>query len=199
MITSFQLAGSDPLELEDELNELAVLIRQELEPESRARLMNRAGDLCEAQGHRERALLYYDAAIDLYLSAGRFAASASICSKLVHLSPEVVRARCTLAWLAIARGLDDEASRLIRDYADAAMRLERPTVAQRQLRAMAAETDSVLVHESIGRALVRLGDTAGAEHVVALTRRGGGSPRVQGAPEDRERAIIARLTGAWSG
>lgn len=200
MITPAYLTGAAHAGLEDELNELAARIRQEIQPEQRARLMNRAGDLCEEQGLRERALLYYDAAIDLYLSAGRFAASAAICGKLVRLSPEVVRARCTLAWLAVARGLDDEAARLIRDYADAALRLERPTVAQRQLRAMAEETDSRMVHENIARALLRLGDTVTAEHVLARSRLpDGGSPRVHGTPEDRERAIIARLTSAWSG
>jgi tetratricopeptide (TPR) repeat protein len=194
-------AGKRPSEmtLEEALHELSRRMQWNLSSEQRARLMNMAGDLCMEAGQRERALLYFDACIDLYLAAGRFAASAAICEKLVRLNPEVVRARCTLAWLAVARGLDDEAQRRIEEYGEAAMRLERPTVAQRQLRAMADEVDNEGVLEAIAHALLKLGDALSADRVFGLTHAGSArSRRLYGSPAERDRAIIARLTSAWS-
>lgn len=92
--------------LEQTLRELAEQARVELPAAERARIMNRAGDLCFHAGQQDRALLYYDAAIDLFIEAAEFAASAAICEKLIRLNPRIIRAHCTLAWLAIARGLD---------------------------------------------------------------------------------------------
>jgi tetratricopeptide (TPR) repeat protein len=185
--------------LEDALHELSQRMRWNLSPEQRGRLMNMAGDLCIEAGQRERALLYFDACIDLYLTAGRFAASAAICEKLVRLNPEVVRARCTLAWLAIARGLDDEAQRRVEEYGEAALRLERPSIAQRQLRAMADEVDSEPVLEAIAEALLKLGDAVSADRVFGLTHlTSARTRRLYGNPAERDRAIIARLTNAWS-
>src|SRR5688572_8249458 len=65
-------------------------------PTERARILNLAGDLCFDAGQRERALVYYDQAIDIYLALGMYASVAAVCQKLVRLSPNVVRARCTL-------------------------------------------------------------------------------------------------------
>jgi tetratricopeptide (TPR) repeat protein len=194
-VIAVQVPQSEAVPLEVALRELSERLRDDLSPEQRARLMNIAGDLCFEAGQRERALLYFDACIDLYLAASRFAASAAICEKLVRLNPEVVRARCTLAWLAIARGLDDEALRRVEEYGEAALRLERPTVAQRQLRAMAEEVNSEEVLEAIAHALLKLGDSVSADRVFGMThdpisqRR-----RKYMSPEDRDRAIICRLT-----
>jgi tetratricopeptide (TPR) repeat protein len=194
-VIALQTPHPDMVPLDVALQELSERMRDDLSPEQRARLMNIAGDLCFDAGQRERALLYYDACIDLYLSASRFAASAAICEKLVRLNPEVVRARCTLAWLAIARGLDDEARRRVEEYGEAALRLERPTVAQRQLRAMAEEVDAEEVLEAIAHALLKLGDAVSADRVFGMTH----DPLAQRrrryvTPEDRDRAIICRLT-----
>ena len=189
--------STDP-SLEDSLQDLATQMRGEMAPEQRARLMNMAGDLCYEAGQRERGLLYFDAAIDLYLAAGRFAASAAICDKLVHANPQIVRARCTLAWLAIARGLDDEALRRVEEYGEAALRLERPTVAQRQLRAMAEETDNESVLEGIAHALLKLGDSVSADRIFGFTHNPSlQRRRTHASPEERDRAIITRLTSAW--
>lgn len=192
------VSPSDIPSLEASLQELATQMREEMAPEQRARLMNIAGDLCYEAGQRERGLLYFDAAIDLYLAAGRFAASAAICDKLVHANPQIVRARCTLAWLAIARGLDDEAVRRVEEYGEAALRLERPTVAQRQLRAMAEETDSEGVLEGIAHALLKLGDSVSADRIFGFTHNPAAQKRrAHASPEERDRAIITRLTSAW--
>jgi tetratricopeptide (TPR) repeat protein len=193
--TRFQTADEV---LEASLRELTKRMREDVTPEQRARLMNQAGDMCDEAGQRERALLWFDASIDLYLSLGRFAASASICEKLVRLNPQIIRARCTLAWLAIARGLDDQARRLVEEYGVASLRLERPTVAQRQLRAMAEETDSEMVLEAIGQALLKLGDAVSADRVFAMVETTSTRKRVEYQnSEERDRAIIARLTTAW--
>jgi tetratricopeptide (TPR) repeat protein len=185
--------------LEEALRKLALQTRDELDPEQRARLMNAAGDTCYEHGERERALLYFDAAIDLYISAGRFAAAAAICDKLCRLNPRIVRARCTLAWLAIARGLDDQAVRRIEEYGDAALRQERPTVAQRELRGMAEETDSATVLEAIAHALLKLGDAVAADRAFGKAQAPDRSRSRHTSAEERNRAIIYRLTHAWSG
>jgi tetratricopeptide (TPR) repeat protein len=193
--TGSATAPTRPPTLEESLQELTERMRGDLTPEQRARLMSIAGDLCFEAGYRERALLYYDACIDLYLSAGRFAASAAICDKLIRISPEVIRARCTLAWLAIARGLDDEARRRVEEYGEASLRLERPTVAQRQLRAMAEEVESEDVLEAIAHALLKLGDAVSADRVFGLIHSPAARPRRRYATsEERDRAIICRLT-----
>lgn len=191
---ALRMPQSEAVPLEVALSDLSDQLREDLSPEQRARLMNIAGDLCFEAGQRERALLYFDACIDLYLSASRFAASAAICEKLVRLNPEVVRARCTLAWLAIARGLDDEARRRIEEYGEAALRLERPRVAQRQLHAMAEEVDNEEVLEAIAHALLKLGDAVSADRVFGMTHDPASQRRRKyGSPEERDRAIICRL------
>jgi predicted Zn-dependent protease len=184
--------------LEDALQELSRRMQWNLSPEQRARLMNMAGDLCHEAGQRERALLYFDAGIDLYLTARRFAAAATVCEKMVGLNPEVIRARCTLAWLAIARGLDDEAQRRVEDYGDAALRLERPTIAQQQLRSMAEETDCEQVLEAVAHALLKLGDAITADRVFGMTHSlSSRARRLYGSPREREDAIVVRLLAAW--
>ena len=70
-----------------------------LYPDERARIFNLAGDLCFDAGTRERSLAYYGRAIDVHLDAEQHDAAVAVCCKIVRLTPEVVRARCTLAWL----------------------------------------------------------------------------------------------------
>lgn len=186
--------------LEESLQALATQAREHLAPEQRARLMNNAGDLCYEAGQYERALLYFDAAIDLYIAAARFAAAAAICEKLLRLNPRIIRAHCTLAWLAIARGLDDDATRRVEEYGEAALRLERPAVAHRQLRAMAEEVDSEGVLEAIAHALLKLGDSVSADRIFGFAMASvSRKPREYASPDERSRAIVARLTHAWGG
>jgi hypothetical protein len=186
--------------LEESLQELAAQAREQLAPEQRARLMNNAGDLCYEAGQYDRALLYFDAAIDFYIAAARFAASAAICEKLLRLRPRIIRAHCTLAWLAIARGLDDEAAQRIEEYGEAALRLERPAVAHRQLRAMAEVVDSEGILEAIAHALLKLGDAVSADRIFGFAMASvSRKPREYASPDERSRAIVARLTHAWGG
>src|SRR5690606_15405658 len=136
-------------------------------PTERARILNLAGDLCFDAGQRERALWYYDQAIDIYLALGMYASVAAVCQKLVRLSPNIVRARCTLAWMAIARGQSREARQRIADYAAAAMPQEDHRLARGHLRMMAEVADSPDVLEAVAEALQMLGDQRGAERAFA--------------------------------
>jgi tetratricopeptide (TPR) repeat protein len=138
---------------------------QALLPDERARIINLAGDLCFDAGARERALGYYDIAIDTYLSVGLYAAAVAVCQKIVRLTPEVIRARCTLAWLAIARGMLNEARDRIHEYADAAARMQDSRLAWGHLRMMAEVCESQEVLQSVADALLQLGDVRGADGV----------------------------------
>ena len=82
-------------------------------PDQKARILNLAGDLCFDAGEREQALGFYGRSIDLHIAHKQYNAAVAICQKIVRLTPEVVRARCTLAWMAVARGLIEEAQEYI--------------------------------------------------------------------------------------
>jgi tetratricopeptide (TPR) repeat protein len=155
---------------------------QALLPDERARIINLAGDLCFDAGARERALEYYDRAIDTYLSVGLYASAVAVCQKIVRLTPEVIRARCTLAWLAIARGMLSEARDRIHDYADAAGRLNDSRLAWGHLRMMAEVCESQEVLESVADALLQLGDVRGADRVYGAAY--GGELATRKLPED---------------
>jgi tetratricopeptide (TPR) repeat protein len=163
-------------------------------PTERARILNLAGDLCFDANQRERALIYYDQAIDIYLALGMYASVAAVCQKLVRLSPNVVRARCTLAWMAIARGQAREARERIADYASAAMPQTDHSLARGHLRMMAEVADSADVLQSVGDALSLLGDPRGAER--AYSAASGATPMVRKLPSEPERrweVVIDRM------
>ena len=105
-------------------------------PDERARIFNLAGDMCFDAGARERALGYYGRAIDVLLEANQIEAAVSVCRKIVRLTPEVVRARCTLAWMALGQGLIQEARQRIADYARSASNAGQAQAASRHLRWM---------------------------------------------------------------
>ena len=132
-------------------------------PDERARIFNLAGDLC-FDGHlRERALSYFGRSIDVYLAAEQPEAAVAVCRKIVRLTPEVVRARCTLAWISLGRGLIEEAKQRIADYAAAASSAGQEVQAAKHLRLMADVSENVEVLETLAEALMALGDGAGAD------------------------------------
>jgi len=152
--------------------------------EERGRILSLAGDLCFDAGQRQRALHYFDRAIDTFLSAGQYGAGVAICQKVVRLTPAVIRARCTLAWMAIARGMLAEASDRIREYAEAATHLEDARLAWGHLRMMAEVCEDQSVQETLAEALTRLGDDRGAELVHDAARTG--KLRYRRLPEDAD-------------
>ena len=106
-------------------------------PAYRGQYLSRAGDLCAEEGYMDRALDFWGAAIDGYLEAARPDAAAAACRKVIHHVPHVVRARRTLALLAIGHGHVPEALRQVEDYVEAARRAGRGDLAVKQLRLMA--------------------------------------------------------------
>jgi tetratricopeptide (TPR) repeat protein len=163
-------------------------------PTERARILNLAGDLCFDAGQRERALVYYDQAIDIYLALGMYASVAAVCQKLVRLSPSVVRARCTLAWMAIARGQAREARERIAEYASAALPQEDHRLARGHLRMMTEVVDTAEVLEAVGDALRILGDARGAERAYAAAMGADMDTRkLPDEPERRWEVVIDRM------
>lgn len=163
-------------------------------PDERARILNLAGDMCFDAGQRERALHFYDRSIDTYLNAGLYAAGVAVCQKVVRLTPEVIRARCTLAWMAIARGMLEEARERIRDYAEAARRLSDARIAWGHLRMMAEVCESHEVLETLAEALMQLGDVRGADRVYGAAL--GGELRQRKLPEqadERWKVVMERI------
>src|SRR5262245_6727183 len=106
-------AGISQASLNAMLRSMEQRAKQAEYPDQRARILNLAGELCFDAGERERALGFYGRAIDIHVAHNEYSAAVAICQKIVRLTPEVVRARCTLAWMAIARGLIQEAQNRI--------------------------------------------------------------------------------------
>ncbi|HUH12341.1 MAG TPA: hypothetical protein VMK65_04495, partial [Longimicrobiales bacterium] len=132
----------------------------------------------------------------VYLGAGLYDPALAICRKIVQLTPEVVRARCTLAWLALSRGLFQEARERVADYGHAAARAGRGRLARGHLRMMAEVAESEEVLEAVAEALLELGDVKGADRVDGLVY--GHVTRDPSRPEDpgeRWRLVVSRLTG----
>lgn len=123
-----------------------------------AQFFNRAGDLCVEAQDRDRALAYYGRAIDAYLRAGRYNASGAVCRKLLRISPGSVRARCTLAWLSIGKGLLGDAQWEVDEYVDAAVAAGQADLAARQLRMMADATYDPELRALLADHLHKLGD-----------------------------------------
>ncbi|MEX0907075.1 MAG: hypothetical protein WD054_02000 [Gemmatimonadota bacterium] len=163
-------------------------------PTERARILNLAGDLCFDAGQRERALIYYDQAIDIYLALGMYASVAAVCQKLVRLSPNVVRARCTLAWMAIARGQEREARERIADYASAAMPQPDQRLARGHLRMMAEVADTPEVLQAVADGLQMLGDERGAQRAqAAATGSDLASRKLPEEPDRRWEVVLDRM------
>ncbi|MEX2281233.1 MAG: hypothetical protein WEE89_01970 [Gemmatimonadota bacterium] len=132
-------------------------------PDERARIFNLAGDLCFDAGARERALIYYGRAIDVLVAADQIDGAVGVCRKIVRLTPEVVRARCTLAWMALGQGVIQEARQRIADYARAAASAGQEQAASRHLRRMTDIAANQEILESLAEALLEIGDDVGAD------------------------------------
>jgi tetratricopeptide (TPR) repeat protein len=188
-------AGVPPLE--------SVLANMELRalkvdfPDERARIFNLAGDLCFDSGSRERALSFYGRAIDVHLAAEQADAAVSVCRKIVRLTPEVVRARCTLAWISLGRGLMLEAKERIADYASAASAAGQEETAARHLRLMTDVSDHQEVLESLADALMQLGDDVGADRAfgAAFGHPAAGSGPLPQEPQQRWATVLRLIRG----
>lgn len=131
-----------------------------------AQFYNRAGDLCVEAQARSRALGYYGRAIDAYLRAGRYNAAGAVCRKLLRISPNSVRSRCTLAWLSIGKGLFSDAQWEVDEYVQAALDAGQADLARKQIRMMAEATYNPELRALLAGHLHKLGDSDTAERVM---------------------------------
>ncbi|HEX7089335.1 MAG TPA: tetratricopeptide repeat protein [Longimicrobiales bacterium] len=151
-----------PASLATELEELEKQA-QHASPGYDAQLYNRAADLCLAAGDRAGALKYLGRAIDVYLDTGRFNAAAVLCQKVLRISPDAVRARSTLTWLALGQGDEEGAKQALASYVLAAQRAGQEVLALKQLHMMAEATPSASLREAIAYWLIELGDQEGGD------------------------------------
>jgi len=183
--------------LEDVLANMELRALRVSYPDERARIFNLAGDLCFDAGSRERSLSYYGRAIDVYIAAQQLEAAVNMCRKIVRLTPEVVRARCTLAWMALGRGLIQEARLRIAEYADAASAAGKEGAAAHHLRLMTEVAENQEVLESLAEALLQVGDDAGANRAygAALGRVSNRRLHLPESPEERWTVVLELLGG----
>ena len=154
-----------------------------------AQFFNRAGDLCVEAKDRSRALSYYGRAIDAYLRAGRYNAAGAVCRKLLRLSPGAVRARCTLAWLSIGKGLLSDAQWEVEEYVETAVSAGEANLARKQIRMMAEATYDAELRALLADHLHKLGDPEGAEAVLD-------PERLERSPAEEPGALWSRVLRA---
>lgn len=176
------------------LRSMEARARQTEYPDQRARILNLAGDLCFDAGERERALDYYGRAIDLHITHHEYSAAVAICQKIVRLTPEVVRARCTLAWMAIARGMIQEAQTRINDYKQAAETAGQARLARAHLLMMAEVIDDRDLLVTIAESLIELGDAENADRVYGAAFGCSYEHRMSGDADERWRTVLRRIT-----
>jgi predicted Zn-dependent protease len=185
-------SGNPESGLDDQLKSLEQQAEVAL-PGFDAQFYNRAGDLCVEAQDRQRALSYYGRAIDAYLRAGRYNAAGAVCRKLLRVSPGSIRARSTLAWLSIGKGLLSDAQWEVDEYVEAAVAAGRADLARAHLRMMADATYNPELRTLLAEHLRKLGDTANAEAIMAA------DPVPEAAREEAEalwsRVLRAALMG----
>jgi tetratricopeptide (TPR) repeat protein len=126
----------------------------------------RAAQIAGNMDRHEHALALYGRAIDGYIEAGRSRAAEALCRKVVADYPSVVRARRTLALLALGRGDFQDAEKLMARYAEVARENGDLDVLRVSLRTMAAVGEAGPVLDQAARELRAMGDDRGAELVL---------------------------------
>ncbi len=139
----------------------------ETEPGSRewARGLHRMADLQIAAGAREEGLQFYGQSIDAHMELGEFDAATAICRKVLRLAPKVVRARCTLAWLSLGKGLLEMAREHLEEYVRAAREADRSAMAAQHLRLMAQYVTDPAFRGFLAEKLRELDDDEGARRI----------------------------------
>lgn len=160
-------SGSTAGKLDKELAALEEQVR-DASPGYETQFLNRAGNLCVDAGESARALGYFGRAIDAYLESGRFSAAEVLCNKVLQISPNAVRARCTLAWLALGKGVPAAARSQINEYVAAAERAGQDALAAKQLYMMAEATTDEVLRDEIANHLLRFEATEKADAIFGL-------------------------------
>lgn len=163
-------------------------------PRTRAILLKRAGDLCASMGESKRALAWYGRAVDQYLELRDTAAAGLICRMILYVHPDAVRARCTLCWIDIAAGRQEQAAARIWEYAEAARNAGQEQIAAQQLGWMFDAVGEGPLRERIVFALLRLGE---GERAGTLSQRH--DPAAATVPGDRATVWAQLMEGTASG
>lgn len=161
----FRPARPAPRDVDAELTELEAKA-EEASPAYRGQAHNRAGDVAASAGDVSRALRYWGQAIDEYLEVARPEAAAAICRKVIRQAPGVVRARRTLALLAIGQGYLTEALEQVEAYVAAAVAADQEELAVKQLRLMGEATWSTRFRRRVAELLAELGDADASAYVA---------------------------------
>ncbi|MGH7445919.1 MAG: hypothetical protein ACRELT_00065 [Longimicrobiales bacterium] len=191
-----------PVDVERRVEGLQVEALQCMIPGEAATPLNQAGDLLLRSGDAAAALALYGQAVDSLVEADRFEAAMGLCNKIIRTVPHVVRARCTLAWLAIGAGFTGELPTRVGDYISAAEACGRETFAQRHVRHMASIVDVHDVRITLGEYLLYLGDDRAADQLFGevYSERNTGKQRSVGQDERwrgvRQAALMNLRKGA---
>jgi hypothetical protein len=179
-----------PVDLQRRIEGLQVEALQCMIPGEAAGPLNQAGDLLMRSGDPAGALELYGQAVDSLVEADRYEAAMGLCNKIIRTVPHVVRARCTLAWLAIGAGFTGELSGRVGEYVTAAESCGREMLAQRHVRLMADVIDVHDVRIMLGEYLLYLGDDRAANMLFGevYSERNTGQQRSI-AQEDRWRGV----------
>jgi hypothetical protein len=185
--------GDSSAALDRELDSLETQI-QSASPGYETQYLIRAGNLCAEADQPARALVYFGRAIDAYLESGRFQAAEVLCRKVLQIVPGAVRARCTIAWIAIGKGYLEEPVEAIADYVAAARQAGNEKLAAKQLLMMAEASTDPEVRDAIAQHLLELGEEAESDRIfgAVLAERNGLRP----APERDEARIWSKLLRA---
>lgn len=174
--------GDDGDRLEKELASLEEQVRTAT-PGYETQFLNRAGNLCVDAGQSARALQYYGRAIDAYLESGRFSAAEVLCRKVHQIAPKAVRVRCTLAWLALGKGVYENTRVEIDGYVAAAQASGQEQLATKQLLMMAEAASDLRLRDAIAQHLLEFGATDEADHVFGLVFEERNTSRPPAAPD----------------
>lgn len=176
----------------EQLDDLERRAEQAHGPGGAATYLNQAGDLCLGVGRLADALAYYGKAIDTHVQADRFDAAGAVCQKVLRTSPEVIRARCTLAWLALGSGREADARKHAQDYLRLVEFAGRDMVALPQVRRMATIAESEDLRYFLGEVLLDLGDESAADHVFGQIFRERNALERPAVVDPEERWSVAR-------
>ena len=137
-------------------------------PASRAagRYYTRLGNLCMQTGERTRALTLYGRGIDAYLAAGELERASDLCRKVIAIAPEVIRARCTLAFVSLGRGEMEAFEQELHEYVTVARQAGKEEFATARIRMVASITRGPDVQMLLARVLLELGDVRGSAHIL---------------------------------
>ena len=135
--------------------------------------LNKAGDFALRDGDRGRALDYYGRAINAFLEDEQREAARGVANKLIRVHPEAVRTLCTLLWLDLGARHMATALMHLRDYIEAAIRIEMQPVAGAQLFEMARLAPQEEFLEAVADGLDALDLEDQAREVRGWTTSGG--------------------------